>query len=330
MRHTGFVCVLLAAMVGTSSCTSHGGHGAAETSARATTAGPSGAGTARANGPAPVISSAEVAAVLKKYAAADKVAEPKRSIERTKAIQAGPMLTTTLSDYRYDKGAGRKPHHPAALVFSDAFVPALTSYPHWFLAAQTHGDFETYVSLFEQARAGASWRKTLMVYTEGRSLSTSGDPGGAAVSATAPQVRQGKAAVKDLSHYLATGKVPRSITDTLASHGIRTRFKQEAKHLGRGATTSVHCSAPSGSVLRGLGIGTGSQFVASLRCTATYRARPNYILSIQSKAKGLASHRANLHTIQDHYLVQVALTLDDAGRSQVVGQSWQLVAITSR
>jgi hypothetical protein len=331
MRRAGVLILSLTVVgvLGTSACTSSPPPKAAETTRPPSASSPT---TAAPAGPVPVLAALAVQDVLDKYAAGAQRAEPHRSVKGTRKIQTGPLLAATLAEYKYGKGAGRKPFHALDLTTDENYVPALSSYPHWFLSkASVFGGSkpEGYISLFEQQRANGPWRKALEIWAGSNDLSPSGGAAGVAEAATAAQNHQAKSAVQALAHYLQTGHSAAKLRDVRLARDMRTRFKKDAKHLAQGATAKVSCSTPRGSELRALSTASGAEFVASLHCDATYRAKPNFVLSIRAKAKGLTNHRSNLHTIVDRYLVQVAFRLDHPGNAKLIGKSWELFDITT-
>jgi hypothetical protein len=335
MRRTGVLTLTLTltltlvGVLGVSACTSGPPPKTAGTTQRAIASSPT---PAAPTGPVPVLTALEVQDVLDDYAAGAQRAEPHRSVKGTRKIQTGPLLAATLAEYRYDKGAGRKPFRALDLTTDENYVPALSSYPHWFLSKSSvfgGSNPQAYISLFEQQRANGPWRKALEIWAGSNDLSPSGGAAGVAEAATAAQNHQAKSAVQALANYLQTGHAATKLRDTRLAQDMRKRFKKDAKHLAQGATAKVSCSTPHGSKLRALSTASGTEFVASLHCDAIYRAKPNFVLSIRAKAKGLTNHRSNLHTIVDRYLVQAAFRLDHQGNAKVIGKSWELFDITT-
>jgi hypothetical protein len=133
----------------------------------------------------PMITQAQVAALMKNYDTISYKANVKSDSKLTATIADGGLLAQTLGTYRMARLYGDKlPYKPYKSPKPIAFIPPAGAYPHaFFVYTKTSGKVNgTSLHVFRSSDAGAPWKKVIVLSSEKPLPQIAVDPSGLATA----------------------------------------------------------------------------------------------------------------------------------------------------
>lgn len=284
---------------------------------------------ARAAAPAPTVhpplSQAEAMAVVRHYDTAIDAALDATSQLPLEALEAGPVLATSLSGRLFatpDQPASQWRHAPAQ---EQVYIPPVATYPQWFMSDFAYADDEgrTEFSVFERAHPGAPWLKTERSLATAHALSAPFVRGGTVQEGSTGQVDLARGAVTDLKRYIETGTDRGALTDVMLAQNDAEYFWAHLAINSDWLSAAVSCTPDLESPLVTVRTRDGAvDAIGSMTCTYTYRARPGHTIRLDPSARtwGITT-LSGLHGYRFDEEKEFVLSVTDAGHAALIGYS---------